>query len=39
MVEGHKSIAGPFWGESSDDQWIPLTKGHKTPKFRISDKL
>ena len=20
-------IAGPLWGESTGDQWIPLTKG------------
>ena len=20
-------LTGPFWGESTNDQWIPLTKG------------
>ena len=29
------SIAGPLWGESTDDRWIPLTKGPVMWSFAI----
>ena len=30
LIQAHnneKHITGPLWGDSTSDQWIPLTKG------------
>ena len=27
MIDYNFHVTGPLWGESTDDQWIPVTKG------------